>query len=103
MRRNREAPDMKKDSTNYEPATIGDMIEGNHGITAHCRSCGHWTELDPAKLPLHPERSIPSLEGAFTCSMCKGRDTCAMPDYGRRRWYRGDYGLGFKSNVPNKQ
>jgi hypothetical protein len=102
MRCNREAPNMKKEPIEYEPATIGDMIEGNHGLTAHCRTCGHWTELDPAKLPLHPERSIPSLEGAFKCAMCKGRDTCAMPDYGRRRWYRGDYWLGFKSNALNK-
>ena len=65
----------------FEPATLGDMVALNIFITAHCRDCGHWDRLNPESLGIPLTRSIPSLEAAFVCSICKSRNTCAMPEY----------------------
>ena len=64
-----------------DPVTIADLTVGNNGLTAHCRDCGHWKELEPKNLPLPPNRAVPSMEGVFKCSLCGSRNTCAMPDY----------------------
>ena len=65
------------------PATIGDLIRARITLTAHCRKCGHWAELDPVGLPIAARRTIPSLDGLFRCTRCGSRDSCAMPLYRR--------------------
>lgn len=79
----RKPPSRKSEPPRYEPATLAMLIEGGHGLTAHCRKCGHWAHVDPASIKLPGNRSIPSLEGIFRCTRCGSRDSCAMPVYPR--------------------
>lgn len=65
----------------FEPVTLGDLADKGLNLTAHCRDCGHWERLKPDQLGLPLSRSIPSLERAFVCSVCKSKNTCAMPEY----------------------
>jgi DNA-directed RNA polymerase subunit RPC12/RpoP len=68
----------------FEPVTVGDLVEKGLRISIHCRACGHWSEVDPAGLPLPLSAEIPRLEGAFRCTRCGSRQSCAMPLYPRR-------------------
>jgi hypothetical protein len=68
----------------FEPVTIGHLVEKGLMLTIHCRSCGHWAEANPAGLPLPANAAIPALEGAFRCTRCDSRQSCAMPLYPRR-------------------
>ena len=66
----------------FVPVTVADLIAKSAALTAHCNKCGHHATIDPASLPerLH-SRSVPSLSGAFACTWCKSRNTCAQPFY----------------------
>lgn len=74
----------------YDPVTIADLVSGGAELTAHCRRCGHWKTVNPVGLPdRFDSRTLPSLEGAFRCSRCGSRNTCAMPLYApQKRDYR---------------
>jgi hypothetical protein len=67
-----------------DPVTIGDLADEGLKMTIHCRTCGHWAEADPATIPLSRQRALPALEGAFRCTLCGSRNSCAMPLYPRR-------------------
>jgi transcription elongation factor Elf1 len=68
----------------FEPVTVGDLVERGLKMTIHCRACGHFAEAEPAAMKLPPGRPVPQLDGAFRCSLCGSRNSCAMPLYPRR-------------------
>ncbi|MFZ1814501.1 MAG: hypothetical protein WBO55_19995 [Rhizobiaceae bacterium] len=82
----RKEPDPKgknDDAYRPEPVTLGELKSKRLKMSVHCRKCGHWAFTDPAILTLPDERTIPSLDGAFSCTRCASRDSCAMPVYPR--------------------
>jgi hypothetical protein len=78
------APGSRPANSPFEPVTVGDLVDKGLRISIHCRACGHWSDADPACLPLPRTAEIPRLEGAFRCTRCNSRKSCAMPLYPRR-------------------
>jgi transcription elongation factor Elf1 len=84
MARRSTTPGARPANQIFEPVTVGDLIGRGLKMTIHCRACGHFVEAEPVGMKLAPGRPVPQLDGAFKCSVCGSRDSCAMPLYPRR-------------------
>lgn len=80
----------------FEPVNIADLIAESAELIAHCRTCGHHKVIQLCNLPVRLfNRSVPSLEGVFRCSMCGGRNTCARPLYSQQKHQGHETGRGW--------
>jgi hypothetical protein len=64
----------------FQPVTLGDLINAGKLLWVYCCDCGRERDVDPAALPLPADFPVPSVGSRMKCSACASRKIDAKPE-----------------------